>query len=66
MRWTRAAEPNPIRKPAATPIGSAAPSAMPETAPIAISHRPISFSGRARSGDAVTITAVATAMRVAR
>ncbi len=64
-RCTTAADPNPIRNPARTPIGSAAPSATLDTMPIAISQRPISRRGRARSGDAVTITAVATAMRVA-
>jgi hypothetical protein len=65
-RCTSAADANPIRKPATTPIGRAVPSATAATAPIAISHRPMTRIGRARSGDAVTMTAVAMAILVAR
>ena len=56
----------PDQEPAGDPDRERGPERDPETAPIAISHRPICFSGRARSGEAVTITAVATAMRAAR
>ena len=48
------------------PIGRSSPSAMPATAPIPTTHRPMNRSGRLMCGEATTTTAVATARRTAR
>ena len=60
-----AADPIPTAKAATIPMGKAVSSAMAASAPIPTTARPTYRSGRARYGEAMTTTAVASASRTA-